>query len=155
MSTLTEVVGFQLVNAKTGKEIKLAMQRLFLVGKVLPVGARLVVQHTFSSREDKPLEVVYSFPLPRDAALRRFRVAGKGFSVHSQLKPVEEAVKAYEEGIEQGHLSTLVQNSTPLTVVLLQFGKSGALVKEHGDSEVQALMERAGQMFAAPRTELS
>ena len=42
-----------------------------------------------------------------------------------------------------------VQNSTPLTVVLLQFGKSGALVKEHGDSEVQALMERAGQMFAA------
>ena len=42
-----------------------------------------------------------------------------------------------------------VQNSTPLTVVLLQFGKSGAMVKEHGDSEVQALMERAGQMFAA------
>jgi len=42
-----------------------------------------------------------------------------------------------------------VQNSTPLTVVLLQFGKSGAMVKEHGDAEVQALMERAGQMFAA------
>jgi len=42
-----------------------------------------------------------------------------------------------------------VQNSTPLTVVLLQFGKSGAMVKEHGDGEVQALMERAGQMFAA------
>ena len=42
-----------------------------------------------------------------------------------------------------------VQNSTPLTVVLLQFGKSGAMVKEHGDSEVRVLMERAGQMFAA------
>src|SRR5207249_12211305 len=42
-----------------------------------------------------------------------------------------------------------VQNSTPLTVVLLQFGKSGAMVKEHGDVEVQTLMERAGQMFAA------
>jgi len=42
-----------------------------------------------------------------------------------------------------------VQNSTPLTVVLLQFGRSGAMVKEHGDSEVQVLMERAGQMFAA------
>jgi GGDEF domain-containing protein/tetratricopeptide (TPR) repeat protein len=41
-----------------------------------------------------------------------------------------------------------VQNSTPLTVVLMQFGKSGAMVKEHGDAEVQALMERAGQMFA-------
>ncbi len=42
-----------------------------------------------------------------------------------------------------------VQNSTALTVVLLQFGKSGAMVKEHGDAEVQALMARAGQMFAA------
>jgi GGDEF domain-containing protein/tetratricopeptide (TPR) repeat protein len=42
-----------------------------------------------------------------------------------------------------------VQNSTPLTVVLLQFGKSGAMVKEHGDAEVQALMARAGQMFSA------
>jgi tetratricopeptide (TPR) repeat protein/GGDEF domain-containing protein len=41
-----------------------------------------------------------------------------------------------------------VQNSTPLTVVLMQFGKTGALVKEHGDAGVQALMERAGQMFA-------
>jgi tetratricopeptide (TPR) repeat protein len=42
-----------------------------------------------------------------------------------------------------------VQNSTPLTVVLMQFGKSGAMVKEHGDAEVQSLMSRAGQMFAA------
>ncbi|HTT24948.1 MAG TPA: tetratricopeptide repeat protein [Candidatus Sulfotelmatobacter sp.] len=42
-----------------------------------------------------------------------------------------------------------VQNSTPLTVLLMQFGKSGAMVKEHGDAEVQAVMERAGQMFAA------
>jgi GGDEF domain-containing protein len=41
-----------------------------------------------------------------------------------------------------------VQNSTPLTVVLMQFGKTGVLVKEHGDAGVQALMERAGQMFA-------
>jgi Ca-activated chloride channel homolog len=109
MSTLTEEVGFQLVHAETGKEVRLAMQRLLLVGKILPVGARLMVQHTFSSEGSKPLEVVYSFPLPRDAALRRFRVTGKGFSVHSQLKPVEEAVKAYEEGIQEGHLSTLVR----------------------------------------------
>ncbi len=109
MSTVTEVAGFQLVNAQTGKEVRLVMQHLHLVGKILPIGGRLVVQHTFSSQEAKPLEVIYSFPLPRDAALRRFRVTGKEFSVHSQLKPVEEAVKAYEEGIEQGHLSTLVR----------------------------------------------
>ena len=42
-----------------------------------------------------------------------------------------------------------VQNSTALTVVLMQFGKSSTLVKEHGDADVQAVMERAGQMVAA------
>ena len=44
------------------------MQRLWLTGQVLPAGARLVVQHVFRSEEEKPLEVIYSFPLPRDAA---------------------------------------------------------------------------------------
>jgi PleD family two-component response regulator len=36
-----------------------------------------------------------------------------------------------------------------LSVVLLQFGKGSALVKEYGEAEVQAMIERAGQLFAA------
>jgi diguanylate cyclase (GGDEF)-like protein len=42
-----------------------------------------------------------------------------------------------------------IQNSSALSVLLLQFGKSGAMMKEYGESEVQAMMERAGQLFAA------
>ncbi len=42
-----------------------------------------------------------------------------------------------------------VQNSSALSVVLLQFGKSSALIKEYGEAEVQAMIERAGQLFAA------
>jgi hypothetical protein len=43
----------------SGETIDVAMQRLWLVGRILPVGARLVVQHTFRSAEKKPLEVIY------------------------------------------------------------------------------------------------
>jgi len=108
--TATSVLpGFQPVSAETGKEMNLAMQRLWLVGRILPVGARLLVRHTFRSSEKKPIEVIYAFGLPRDAALRRFRVSGEGFSVRSALKLVEEATKAYEAGIEAGRLSTLVK----------------------------------------------
>jgi hypothetical protein len=89
--------------------VRLSMQRLWLTGQVLPAGARLVVQHVFRSEEDKPLEVIYSFPLPRDAALRRFRITGEGFEAHSELKETEAAVKAYEEGIARGSLSTLAR----------------------------------------------
>ena len=102
--------GFQVVQAQTGEEVSLAMQRLWLTGRVLAAGARLMVRHVFASHEKRPLEVVYSFALPRDAALRRFRVTGEGFSVRSELKPVAEAVKAYEAGIEGGHLATLARH---------------------------------------------
>jgi Ca-activated chloride channel family protein len=101
--------GFIPISAATGKEVKLAMQRLWLVGRLLPVGARLLVRHTFRSDEKKPLEVIYAFGLPRDAALRRFRITGEGFSVRSELKPVEQAVEAYERGLEQGHLAALAR----------------------------------------------
>ena len=42
-----------------------------------------------------------------------------------------------------------VQNSSALSVLLLQFGKSSALIKEFGEADVQGMMEKAGQLFAA------
>lgn len=42
-----------------------------------------------------------------------------------------------------------IQNASALSVLLLQFGKSGSMIKEYGEAEVQAVMERAGQLFAA------
>jgi hypothetical protein len=61
------------------------------------------------SEEDTALEVIYSFPLPRDAALRSFRITREDFEAHSELKATEEAVKAYEEGIARGSLATLAR----------------------------------------------
>ncbi|HOH30746.1 MAG TPA: VIT domain-containing protein, partial [Candidatus Hydrogenedentes bacterium] len=101
--------GFAVVAAASGKKVRLAMQELWLTGTVLPLGARLVVRHTFQSQEKKPLEAVYAFALPRDAAMRRFRIVGEGFNVESALKPLEEARHAYEDGLEEGHLAALAQ----------------------------------------------
>ncbi len=42
-----------------------------------------------------------------------------------------------------------IQNASPLSVLLLQFGKSAAMIKEYGEAEVQVVMEKAGQLFAA------
>src|SRR5437868_1938478 len=107
MSSTT--TSFAPLAASTGEPVKLAMQRLWLTGQVLPAGARLTVQHVFQTEEDKPLEVIYCFPLPHDAALRRFRITGEGFEAHSELRETEAAVKAYEEGIARGSLSTLAR----------------------------------------------
>jgi diguanylate cyclase (GGDEF)-like protein len=41
------------------------------------------------------------------------------------------------------------QQSTPLTVLLMQFGEKSAMLKEFGESAVEAVMQQIGQLFAA------
>jgi len=42
-----------------------------------------------------------------------------------------------------------IQNASALSVLLLQFGKSSAMIKEYGEAEVQSVMAKAGQLIAA------
>lgn len=42
-----------------------------------------------------------------------------------------------------------VQNAASLSVLLLQFGRSAALLKEYGEPAVEVMMEKIGQQFAA------
>jgi len=42
-----------------------------------------------------------------------------------------------------------IQNGSALSLLLVQFGKSAAMIKEYGEPEVQAVMERMGHLFAA------
>ena len=98
---------YQVLNAATGEPIRSGMEQLWVTGRILPVGAHLVVRHVFTSGESEPLEAIYAFGLPREAALRRFRVESEGLSVASELRPTEEATKQYERGLEEGHLSAL------------------------------------------------
>ncbi len=41
------------------------------------------------------------------------------------------------------------QQATPVTVLLMQFGKSAAMVKEFGEAAVEGAMQRIGQLIAA------
>ena len=109
MAVVNEETGkrFAILDSKTGKSVRLAMENLWLTGRVLPVGARLVLRHVFKSAEKKPLELVYTYGLPRDATLRSFKVVGEGFTVESELKPTGEAKYDYEEAIQDGHLAVL------------------------------------------------
>lgn len=115
------------VITKDGAAVELSMQELWLTGELLPVGARLVARHVFESAEDEPLEVIYSFMLPRDAALRQFRIEGEGFSVRSELKPVPDAEEVYENAMRDGYLAGMTRGYrdgvTHLMVGNLQPGK--------------------------------
>ena len=72
---------FAPLRAKSAEPLALDMQSLFLSGRVLPFGAKLSVTHVFRSGEESPVEVVYCFPLPRDASLVSFQICGDNFSI--------------------------------------------------------------------------
>src|SRR6266567_1126608 len=42
-----------------------------------------------------------------------------------------------------------IQNASVFSVLLLKFGKTSGMIKEYGEAEVQAVMEKAGQLCAA------
>jgi diguanylate cyclase (GGDEF)-like protein len=48
----------------------------------------------------------------------------------------------------QAESKRAIQNASPLSVLLMQFGKTSAMLKEYGEAEVQSVMEKVGQMFA-------
>ena len=49
----------------------------------------------------------------------------------------------------QAETRRAVQQGSSITILLAQFGKSGAMIKEHGESAVQSMMEQVGQLFAS------
>lgn len=95
--------------AEGRKPVELAMQSLWITGRVLPVGAVFRVRHEFGVGGKKKVEAVYCFGLPRDAALRRFQLRTGSMVAHSELRPTEEAAKEYERGIEAGSLAALAR----------------------------------------------
>jgi diguanylate cyclase (GGDEF)-like protein len=42
-----------------------------------------------------------------------------------------------------------IQNATALSVLLMKFGRTAVMMREYGEGEVQAMMQRIGQLFAA------
>ncbi len=102
---------FSPVRADDAEPLALDMQSLFLSGRVLPFGANLSVTHVFRSSEKSPVEVIYSFPLPRDASLVSFQISGEGFSISSRLERRSEAEKRYEEALEEGSLAALTRQN--------------------------------------------
>ncbi len=81
-----ETLPFEVVDTATQEPLQLVMQELWLARRILPVGADLRVRHLFRCAGTRPVEAIYTFELPRDAALGRFQICGADFSVNLDLR---------------------------------------------------------------------
>jgi Ca-activated chloride channel family protein len=78
--------------------------------------AELAITHRFlfaRTQFDRPVEAIYRFPLPGDAAVRRVTVHFGDTQLESVLQPREEATAQYEKARSQGEQAALTTRESP------------------------------------------
>ncbi len=84
-----------------------------LGGEVFGAHARLVLRQRYKNREDRPIEAVYTFPIPGDATLTGFAMECEGRRIEAEVKEREEAFQVYDEAISKGHGAALLEQERP------------------------------------------
>jgi Ca-activated chloride channel family protein len=75
--------------------------------------ADVSVEHVFQNPYDVPLEVLYTFPLPDQAAVDRMSIVIGDRTIRGVVKTREDARKTYEEAKAQGRTAALLDQERP------------------------------------------
>lgn len=76
-------------------------------------GARVTVVQTFTNPSREPIEAVYTFPLPADAAVDRMRMKVGTRIIEGEIKRREEARAIYDDAKRQGQVASLLDQERP------------------------------------------
>ncbi|MDR3690311.1 MAG: VIT and VWA domain-containing protein [Fimbriimonas sp.] len=76
-------------------------------------GARVHVVQTFTNPSSTPIEAVYTFPLPHDAAVDRMRIKVGSRVIEGQIKRREEAQRIYDAAKNAGQVAGLLDQERP------------------------------------------
>ncbi|WP_437638388.1 VIT domain-containing protein [Sorangium sp. So ce854] len=79
-----------------------------LSGEVVGGAARLVVRQRYRNEERRPIEAIYTFPLPSEASIAGFAMECAGRRLEGEVKEREEAFRDYDEAIAAGHGAALL-----------------------------------------------
>lgn len=75
--------------------------------------AQVTVVQTFANEHPQPIEVIYTFPLPADAAVDAFRIHTGGRTIRGSVVEREEAARIYEDARQQGWLAARLDQERP------------------------------------------
>jgi Ca-activated chloride channel family protein len=84
-----------------------------VTGEVLGAFAQVIVRQRYQNTETKPVEAVYTFPLPGDATLTGFAMVCAARRLDGVVKAREKAFQEYDEALTQGHGVALLEQERP------------------------------------------
>ncbi|WP_375756244.1 VIT domain-containing protein [Corallococcus exercitus] len=92
----------------TREGAQVPLQGVEVSGELLGGHARVRVAQRYRNEEKKPVEALYTFPLPSDATLSAFSMTCAGRRVAGVVKEREAAFRAYDDAITEGHGAALL-----------------------------------------------
>lgn len=75
--------------------------------------AAAVVRQRYRNDEAKPIEAVYTFPLPSKAVLTGFSMTAAGRRIEGEVHEREDAFRRYDDAITAGHGGALLEQERP------------------------------------------
>lgn len=79
-----------------------------LSGEVFGAHAQISLRQRYRNDETRPIEAIYTFPLPSDAVLVGFAMECAGRRIEGEVQEREEAFRRYDEAITKGHGAALL-----------------------------------------------
>ena len=64
----------ELISTATGTQFKVALQGVRIRAHVAGFAQKTTIEQTFANLEKKPIEAIYNFPLPANAAVCAFEI---------------------------------------------------------------------------------
>lgn len=84
-----------------------------VLGEITGNGASVKISQSFTNSEEEPIEAVYKFPLPENAAVCGFRALIDGRTVEGKIEEREKAFELYDKALEEGDLAQLLDEERP------------------------------------------
>src|SRR5258706_1752132 len=82
-------------------------------GEILGAHARVKVRQRYVCVEGKPIEAIYTFPLPSSATLVGFAMTCGGRRLEGVVKEREQAFRDYDDAVTSGHGAALLEQERP------------------------------------------
>jgi Ca-activated chloride channel family protein len=81
--------------------------------EVMAGHARAVVRQRYRNDETKPIEAIYTFPLPTRGSVTGFAMSVNGRQLVGEVHEREEAFRRYDDAMSAGHGSALLEQERP------------------------------------------
>lgn len=89
------------------------LQGVRITGRLEGTAAALTVLQRYRNTESKPLEAVYVFPLPSEAAVTGLEVRVGDRVLTAAIEDREKAFERYDDALREGHGATLLDQERP------------------------------------------